>query len=439
MLARNHQLSSIHSLLVFVAMTALCWAALSNDAEAQRYDTIQLNVNEREGKTLGRNSDNALKNQSVFQQNGKQAIDKYYKDYFFRKFTQTGATDLAEIGDLRDDLLKRLRNTPVKAAQDHLTNVTLGATKLLVSRNYHPAVRFNAVLLLGALDKQYPSGDNPPIVLPAATNELLTLLEAEEIEGVKVHPSVKAGALEGLERHVRYGLDAQYAERVTKAALAMLSQDPKKLDVDADVNNWIKCQAARVLARQYKDGPTSEVHAALTALIADEKVGLADRCCVSGLLKLVTYTPGAEADAKETLVPLGNLTKSVVKEGADVARDFQSIILGEKRVPRRPGGFRGGEGETGPKFERRALLSRLVQIRDGARSLSNGLADAEKQQLEGLTALITPVITQSKDEDTFDVDLIREVFKLENSMDSLIASWQPAAAAPAPDDVDFAE
>ena len=54
--------------------------------------------------------------------------------------------------------------------------------------------------------------------------------------------------------------------------------------------------------------------------------------------------------------------------------------------------------------------------------------------------MIEPVIAQSKDDRTFDVDLIREVFKLESSVDNLIASWQPAAPpAGDGDDVDFSE
>ena len=102
------------------------------------------------------------------------------------------------------------------------------------------------------------------------------------------------------------------------------------------------------------------------------------------------------------------------------------------------GNFGGGRnGPAGPKLERRELLSRLVQLDQGAKSLSAGLADEDKQRVDSLSELLQPVITQYKDSKSFDVDLIREVTKLENSVDTLIASWQPAAAVTEDDEVDF--
>lgn len=416
--------------VVVVVLASLGWSNLAN---AQRFKSIPPQLQNAPAKKL-RGTVNLSLRGGAFDATAKQGMDDYYKKFYFPKMTQYDRDSLTLLGKLREDLTKSLRNARVPQAQEYLTQLTLGITKALTRDNYHPSVRYNATLILGQLDKQYPTGgvnSSPPVVLSAVTNELLELLEAKDFNGVPVHPSVKVAALEGLERHVRFGMDAQYGERVTNAALAVLQQEAKESGVDKDVNNWMKCQAARVLARQFKDGPTQPVHAALTALISDENMGLADRCCISELLERMKYTAGAEAEAATTVVPLGNLTKAVVAEGADVAREFEELILGNNRGGRRPGGFGGGRNaDDGPKLERRELLARLMQIEAGATSLANGLADDDKQKLADLAGLIKPVISQTKDSKEFDVDVIREIYKLENSVDNLVASWQPAAATP---------
>ena len=115
---------------------------------------------------------------------------------------------LAKLGKERETLIKYLRGTTVPKAQQQLTALTMGAMRKIARENFHPAVRYNASLVLGMLDEKYPQGGGnaaPPVVLSTATNELLELLESNEFNDVKVHPSVKVGALQGLERHVQFG------------------------------------------------------------------------------------------------------------------------------------------------------------------------------------------------------------------------------------------
>jgi len=434
----------VHRVLLGVTVIGALANALAGTAAAQRYKDIKPKVNLKQAKALARDSDNALRNPGAFNAGGKQAIDRYYKDFVFRAMTQQSADRLANLGKLREDLLKRLRNSPVPAAQTHLTKTVFTAMRAITQGNYHPAVRYNATLILGLLDQKYAVGGTepqPPVVLPAATAELLKLLEQKEFKGVLVHPSVKVAALEGLQRHVRFGMDPQYQDRVTQVAMAVLAQSPDVLNVNVDVNNWMKCEAARVLAWQFRRGPNQQVHAALTKLIASSKLDLADRCCIAGLLKDIKYDAAPEADVAATLQPLGDLTKAVVAEGAEQARDFETLVLDGNRGGGGfgGGGFGGRGAAQGPKLERRELLDRLKSIGQGAKSLSAGLPDAEKQKVENLLELLAPVIEVSQNPKALDLDVTGEVLKLEESIDSIVSSWQPAAAAAAATDAAFTE
>jgi len=412
-------------------------------AQQQHYKAIPPKMTIKASKPLGSKVSEAMRNRAAFDAGGQKNIDGYFKTFYFPMMTQAGPADLARLGKLREDLFKRyLRGSTIPAAQAYLTNTTLGVMRAIARDDYHPAVRYNAALILGLLDQQYAAGganSTPPVVLPAATNELLELLEQSEFNGVQVHPSVKVGALEGLERHVRFGLDAQATDRVTQAALAVLAQAGSTLEVEADVHHWIQCQAARVLVRQFQAGPNAAVHTALTKLISNDKMSLEARCCIVGLLEKMTYTVATGADVASTLVPLGNLTKAVVAEGAEQAQEFEDLMLGNNPGRGRRGNFGGGRDAEGPKLERRQLLSRLTLIEKGAHSLSEGLPEAERQKMQSLTALLMPVIKKSLHKKTLDLEVTGEILQLQGTINTIVASWQPVEPVADSADADFAE
>ncbi len=440
--AKSHRGSSrgfsASALACAVFLTAL--GSFVEPTSAQRFKSLQPKMNIRAAKQMRGDVAAAMNNVADFQAGGKKVIEDYFTDYYFRQMTVTTPQAMQELGEMREDLFKRyLRAADVPAAREYLTNLTLNVMRVIARDTYHPAVRYNAALTIGMLDKENASaGANPtpPVVLPEGTKELLDLLEQKAFKEVPVHPSVKAAALEGLERHVRFGVDAQYKDRITQAVLAVLTQEPSALGVDADVNNWIKCQAVRVLVRQFKDGPTPEVQAAITKLIADDKISIEDRVCVVGLLDKIEYPNTTEANLKDTLAPLGQLTKEVVDEGAETAKDFEDLILGKNPGARRRAPMGRGRGDEGPKLERRLLLSRLLKLRDGADSLSKGLPDEDKQKVDALLETLKPVISKTRDKNSLDLEVTGEVLKLKNSIDSVVANWKQAPGAEAAPDAE---
>ncbi len=428
--------------LALVATTTL----LCTPVAAQRFKSIKPKISVRASKALQADVASAMRSAAAFQASDAQTkIKKYFRTFYFPMMTQQSPTDLSRLGRLREDLFKRyLRPSPVQAAQDFLTKESLGIMRVLSRDNYHPAVRYNAVLILGMLDQQYAgtgADATPPVPLPAATNELLELLEQDKFKDVKVSPQVKVGAIEGLVRHARFGIDPQYTQRTTQAAMAVLAQETSSMDISDEVHHWMQCQAASVLIQLSKDAPNDAVQTALTKLIANEKVGLDDRCYVVGLLKKMNY-PAAGIDVSAMVLPLGKLTQAVVAEGSEQANDYIELVIG-KNPGRRSGGFGGGggygggrRGEQGPKLERSQFLSRLKLITTGAKSLSEGLPEEEKQKILELVTPLLPIIKLSGNKKSIDVEIAEKIVELEGEIDAIIANWQPAAAAP---EVEFAE
>lgn len=421
--------------VALVAMLAICSMMLSSPAFAQQYKTIQPRITEKASKVLRPRVAAALRNPGDLAAN-QQAIDDYFKKYYFPTMTSTSSHGLGQLEKMREDLFKRfLHGAASKPAQDYITNLTLKVMKVIAMDNYHPAVRYNAVLILGQLDKEYTArGANPrpPVPLPEGTSALLAIMENDEMRGVKIPTMLKVGALVGLERHGRFGIDPKYAQRTTQAAIAVIQQKETPAEISTDVHHWLKCQAGRVLARQFAAGPSAAVHDALVGMIADKSMSLADRCCVAALLKEMNYAAANGLNTTAAVTALGGLAKDVLGDEAEHARDYKKEILGGDAGNFRRGGFNRRAnlgGDEGPSYERSRLLDRLLSITHGIEAVMAAASPEQKQQLQKLMGPMRPVIATAGAKDSIDEDIVDAVVQLAKEVDQVVGSWKTAAPA----------
>ena len=447
--SRNRVISYRHRALT--SALALVVGVFAAAAYAQKYETIPVKLDPKEINRLKGDLNTALRNPAGFGAS-QQAVDDYLKKGFFPQMTGTSPESLGELAGRRQDLFKNIAQAANPSSQQYLIELAYNVSRVLARGNFHPAVRYNAVLMLGELDQQLGTATNPPVPHPKATQELLELVEKDSFKNpagatIPVPESVKLGAVLGLERHTRYGVAPQLAERLTKALLAvMASKTPE--DVDADVHDWVRSSAAVALANQYAKAPTKEIQAALTALIADQKMELDDRCATAGAMKKITYAAGADIDGKATTDALAQLTMDVITNAAKLAEDFNKEAMrstdfssmgssgrgGYSGRGEYGGGGRGGYGgmddeEKGPQFERRQLFAQLYNIAVGSSSLKAGLDDDSKARLEELIASLGPVVQTMDAKDSAEVDVTRKVLELQATLKTLIAGWGKPVAA----------
>jgi hypothetical protein len=137
-----------------------------------------------------------------------QGNEQKFEDFFMKGvFAEMASADkLNEVGDLRRNFLRvYVRGTKLpqaQAAYDKLNQLTLKAMPVFIARNFHPAVRYNAVLILGQLDakpgSEFGLDKAPPVPLPAALPILIKAYEAGSLPDL-----VKIGAILGIQRHLR--------------------------------------------------------------------------------------------------------------------------------------------------------------------------------------------------------------------------------------------
>ena len=168
--------------------------ALATAVSAQQYQADP--INEALGKQ-GAVIEGMAKDPSKYEVT---AFDDYFKTYYFPAMTRFGEDDLAKLGTLRYNMFNRiLWQSQNEQMQAHLTELALNYMKGVAGGKspYHPAVRYNAILIIGLLDDKYaiPTGANQRPPKPSiAANKLLVGLINLAIQGNPVAtPSLVAG------------------------------------------------------------------------------------------------------------------------------------------------------------------------------------------------------------------------------------------------------
>ncbi len=442
------------NLVVVCRRSAVCGAltvimgCLSAVACAQNYRTLPVELEPREASRLKTEFNSARKNPAGFGA-AEADVESYLKKSFFPSMTLFTDEALMELASSREDLIGNwIPQATNPAVREYLVEQALFFARGMARLNFHPAVRYNAVLMLGGLDQQSATATAPAVPLVKATQELLELIEQEQFNKIPVPESVKLGALIGLERHSRLGIDPSLKERTTKAMLKVAGSETPE-DVDSNVHDWLRRTAAQVLANLSAQGPTKEVQAALTALIADKKVGLDERTGTAAALTRITYPAGADIDGAAATNAVAQLTLDVITDAAKLAREYQDEALEGADLSSGPagrggygggeyggrggyGGFGrgGGEEEAGPRFERRQLFARLLDIGTGSGSLAVGLADEPKARLVALIDELKPVMQIMQEKNESDVEVSKKVIELETALTTLLESWgQPVVEA----------
>lgn len=381
------------------------------------------------------------------------ALDEFFMKYLFPSMTTYDPPEaLGQLSASREQLFTRYINTAKsQGARDYLNSNSLKAMGAIAKGAYHPAVRYNAALIVGQLEQ------TPGTPLPAATEMLVSLLESDEFNKVPVPTALKVAAIIGIQRRLA-GLEPAVAERVAKAATAIALRKESPEDASPEVYGWVRKNAAKLLTGQVAQGMTPEVHQTMVTLISDKTIDLDDRCNIAQLLKPDMYKTAEGLDLDAMTVALGDLAKQVLTIEAKDAKKYEDELLkggvafgppgggfgmGRGEMGMRGGGFGTGMAmpeEMGPTYERRRMIDRLLAIADGAAAVGAGGSDESKAKLGELVVALRGVAEPAAEERALLEKIAPAVQDLSVDVNKLVATWVPAEAADdAPAAGDFGE
>ena len=174
--------------------------------------------------------------------------DKYMLQYRLASMTQPEDRYLSRLGSARADFLKLYMDRSSPAVRRNvIAKVLPQLEKLALSEQFHPAVRLNAVTMIGLLDARVGESSSPPVPSPEAYASLKKIwATADTLD------AVRAGALSGIRRFAeisrRSASEESIAGEIKGEMIAILDgkaagQDKWKPDFDY----WMKRRATQIL------------------------------------------------------------------------------------------------------------------------------------------------------------------------------------------------
>jgi hypothetical protein len=230
---------------------------------------------------------------------GWAAFDSYYNDYILARWSLPAGR--AALPDYR----KQLRNSlhiAKGAAHDHLNDLALEFMKAHAAENYHPAVRVNAMLMIGDLNRVEPIGGAAVAPLPEALTMLL-----DAVKSGKLPDAVRAAAMVGILRHAEVGIADENARRSLTAAMLRVTAEDPPAGPAAPGREWILGQAVETLGLLKSVGEDAAVYKALLKTVDDGKLRLCTRCIAAASLGKLNYADAAGIDPSQAAGTLAQL------------------------------------------------------------------------------------------------------------------------------------
>lgn len=319
---------SIGLALLGVSMTALGQEAYKSDPLDPAFvmpDPSQFDKAKREEKAELSNQERAVKAarsaiestvDDVFRGTAdfnavRADFDRYFNGLAFPLMTQTDEASLEGLGRIRYELLRDIRGTANDSAvRQHVIDELLlpFCTRVMADSGYHPAVRLNAVVMLGSLNRRDGQRNvEPSVPLDTALRALVTLATAQDTPGY-----LKAAAFAGILRHVNIdgqlkesAMDPAVRDQIINMAISLLETTvPADGTPLTDEQYWLRRQCVQILGAFRVPGADGKILGALKKVLEDEKsplwisadaveaignmrVNASDQVDVSGVVKLI--------------------------------------------------------------------------------------------------------------------------------------------------------
>ncbi|MBN2291864.1 MAG: hypothetical protein JXM70_05530 [Pirellulales bacterium] len=239
---------------------------------------------------------------------GADLFDKICDNYILASWTDPkNHHDLANLrGKFRGQLQSCKTSVPTR---NHFNNHLLAKLQEMANDNYHPAVRYNCMLLLGELDEKPPTQVNGmPTPLSAALPILLKA--ATDDQQVDV---VRLAALLGVARHA-YLLRDPDARRKVSAAMSTLATTRSSPGTSPDGQSWARCIAVDTLGMMGSAGDKGATAQLLLEIVDNNEDPMRVRVAAARAIGNLTYgnLPGLVPD---TMVrQLGRMAMSACKK-----------------------------------------------------------------------------------------------------------------------------
>jgi hypothetical protein len=242
-------------------------------------------------------------------------FEAYYTRYLFPFMTQTNEASLKALADRRQSLFRdHIEGAKVREVHDLLVALTLAEmTKVVRDPEFHPAVRYNAMLIISDLNDVEPvrSISAPQFPVPCARALPVILAEFKRPENTD---AIRLAALLGLSRHLEWEnekapgvptMPPAIKADIIKELQALVQAKTPPTGRNDDAHQWLRRRALEGLGFAATKTPNQETANLLVALLKDETEPLPLRAAAAALMGKISYQQPVTVDAVATAKDLG--------------------------------------------------------------------------------------------------------------------------------------
>lgn len=358
----------------------------------------------------------------------------YVETYMFPSMTQPTAAGLEDLEKTHENLFKNFLYAANGPTQKYLHEEAMKfAVRILKERGYHPAVRNNALLILGKLDDRYATDGGKPAP-SAKANDLLCGIAGRALSQARPQYEL-VGALIGLDRHARFFSELPGTQRTNTARTLykVLASDDLPGGYTSEVKDWIYIRAATAVAKLGTPGPRGVFAMAIGKRLSDDSRTLETRAEMASQLAGMKAKPG-DFDTKPLIKAIIDLSKAVAKQEAETAVQFEDYQLagGQRFVASDRSNLnrrirRGTDRDQAVVLVREGIVELLRDLRSGVRAVRDATAEADQAGLPTIDEALTDTIRSASNKDAIDLAVTDKIKQMASAIEGAAAP-EPAAA-----------
>jgi hypothetical protein len=287
----------------------------------------------------------------------QELLGQWYQEYHFALMTQ--AHRMVDIDLQRIEFVKEL-TTYGKDDDIHsyiVENIIIPQMTAFLQENYHPAVKYNAMLIIGQLNSQVVNtneGRRVAVPLPVALTFMVDAIQS----GTETDAILLASWI-GVLRHVRLDrinkqIAASDIDRIEDEAMKLLNQVTPPASRSAGGQVWLQRRAIDVLAMIGEDD--KKILPKILNIIQDEKAAMSLRLTAARALKYFNYSDSTQVPVESTSNALGALIVRICRNEIDrvdqekaiaALQQASGVSSGEDDMGGAMGGMGGAMGGMG--------------------------------------------------------------------------------------------
>lgn len=273
----------------------------------------------------------------------KAEFDRYYNGFVLPAMTQVDNESLSKLGEYRDELLGEIQDTPNDSAiRKHMLEelVLPYFNRVAADAGYHPAVRLNAVLVIGGLNRRDGQRNvEPALPMELALQSLLQIAAAADSP-----PYLKIGALSGILRHATIDgqlsppvMDGNLRNRAIDLSIAVLDATAPVADGPplTDDQYWMRRQAVQILGAFRTPGTDGKAVVALRKILDDPNVPLWLGADVIEAYGAMRFANPEQAEVAKVIKPIGMIASRFFKADVQSIDDYIAGIKENRMIAKK--------------------------------------------------------------------------------------------------------